>query len=150
VPERLVLVVTSTVGRLPPQTMLGQFVGGDELAEVLARDLADALRERGFGIAAIRVMPDGAELAAARASELAVSNDARAALVVALTGFDLSALRARGRAVVDFHADLVSVDGRPLWSETRTVQTSVRLYRADSDWRSHVRQAAAEMAGDLP
>jgi hypothetical protein len=150
VPERLVLVVASSVGRLPPQTMLGHLVGGEELADVLARDAADALRARGLGIAATRVGPHEAEALEAGALDLAASNGARAALVLVLTRMDLSAIRATGRAEIDLRAQLVSADGRPLWSEARTVRTSVRLYRSDSDWRSHLREAATEVVRDLP
>jgi hypothetical protein len=149
VPERLVLVVTSTVDRLPPQTLIGQLVGGEELSEVLARDAAQALRSRGFAVAATRVAAEDAGPLAVPAAELAEANGAGAALVLVLTRIDASALRSRGRAEIELRAEIVSSDGRALWSEARTVQTSVKLYRADSDWRMHLREAVGDVVRDL-
>jgi hypothetical protein len=47
-------------------------------------------------------------------------------------------------------SSVVGPDGRVLSSAERRAATSETLYRARTDWRSHVRQAVIQLVRELP
>jgi hypothetical protein len=51
---------------------------------------------------------------------------------------------------VELETRLVDKDGHTLWSGTRRSATAVKLYRAQTDWRSHLRQAVSEAVREVP
>jgi hypothetical protein len=148
-PKRVVVVTASQVERPEAGTVSGELLGEDEPRDVMASEARSALRARGFDVLAVRTAP-GAGPGAGLAEELARQQGAEAALVLVLTRMDLSALRPLGRAEVELETRLLDREGRTLWSGTRRSATAVKLYRAQTDWRSHLRQAVSEAVREVP
>jgi hypothetical protein len=71
-------------------------------------------------------------------------------VVLVLTRLDLSALQPLGQAEVELQSMVVGPDGQVLSSDERRATTSENLYRARTDWRSHVRQAVIQAVRELP
>jgi hypothetical protein len=147
---RVVVLAASEAARPRAQSLTAELMGEEEPRDVLAREAGAALRARGRTVLSVHVAPEASGALEAGARELAVRHGADATLLVVLRRMDLSALQATGRAQVELHARLVSATGEALWDADRSVSTSVRLYRAQADWRSHLRQAVVTVLGELP
>jgi hypothetical protein len=148
-PKRVVVVTASRVQAPGAGSVSGQFLGEEEPRDVMASEAKLALRSRGFDVLAVRTAV-GAEPEAGQAEALARQSGAEAAVVMVLTRMDLSVLKPLGRAEVELETRLLANDGRTLWSGTRRRATAVKTYRAQTDWRSHLRQAVSEAAREVP
>lgn len=148
-PSRVV-VVGASVARSPgPRGVVTDLLGGEEPREVVAREAADALRGRGFEVVEVQ-SPSGLAPTSEQAAALARGLQADATVVVVLTGLDLSALQPLGQAAVALEWRMVGPDGRVFASDARRIATTERLYQAQMDWRSHVRQAVIQAIRELP
>jgi uncharacterized membrane-anchored protein len=148
-PKRVVVVTASRVQAPEAGSVSGQLLGEEEPRDVMASEAKLALRSRGFDVLEVRTAL-GAEPEAGQAEALARQSGAEAAVVMVLTRMDLSALKPLGRAEVELETRLLANDGRTLWSGTRRHATSVKTYRAQTDWRSHLRQAVSKAAREVP
>lgn len=148
-PSRVVVVGASVVRSPGPRGLVTNFLGDEEPREVVARETADALRERGFEVVEVQSSPEPAPTPQ-QAAALARGSRADATVVVVLTGLDLSALQPLGQAQVALEWRMVGPDGRVFASDARRATTTERLYQSQMDWRSHVRQAVIQAVRELP
>ena len=148
-PSRVVVLAASRVPRPPPQSLTAQVSGGEDTRDVVARVGAEALRSRGFEVVAVETAM-GPLPSVEQARELAHLYRAEATVLLVLTRMDLSALQPLGQANLELEISLVGADGRVLWSGAHRGATSQNLYRARTNWRSHVRQAVIETVRELP
>ena len=148
-PSRVVVVGASAVSKPAPRGLVGDVLGGDEPRDVVAREGAEALRSRGYEVVAAESLL-GPAPTVEQAAALARQYRAEAAVVLVLTRLDLSALQPLGRAEVELESMMVGPDGQVLSSGERRGATSESLYRARTDWRSHVRQAVVQAVRELP
>lgn len=148
-PKRVVVVTASRVETPEAGSVSRELLGEDEPRDVMASEAKLALRSRGFEVLAVRTAP-GAGPEEGQAEALARQSGAEAAVVMVLTRMDLSVLKPLGRAEVELETRLLDTNGRTLWSGVRRRATAVKTYRAQTDWRSHLRQAVAEAAREVP
>jgi hypothetical protein len=147
--SRVVVVGASAVSKPAPRGLVGDVFGGEEPRDVVAREGAEALRSRGFEVVAAESLL-GPAPTVAQAAALARQYRAEAAVVLVLTRLDLSALQPLGRVEVELESMMVGPQGQVLSSDERRGTTSENLYRARTDWRSHVRQAVVRAVRELP
>lgn len=148
-PQRVVVVAASQVPKPSARTITGEVLGADDPREVVATEAEAALQSRGFTVLASTTAP-GFEPAQEQVLALVEQQHADAAVVLVLKKMDLSALQPLGQMEVELETRLVGRDGRVLWSGTRRGATSERLYRAQADWRSHLRQAVDASVREVP
>lgn len=148
-PKRVVVVTVSRVETPEAGSVSRELLGEDEPRDVMAGQAKRVLRARGFQVLEVRTAP-AAGLEAGEAEALARRSGAEAAVVMVLTRMDLSVLQPLGRAEVELETRLLDKDGRTLWSGRRRSATAVKTYRAQTDWRSHLRQAVAEAVQEVP
>jgi hypothetical protein len=148
-PSRVVVVGASVASKPAPRGLVGDVFGADEPRDVVAREGAEALRSRGYAVVGVEVTP-GPAPTVEQSAALVRQYRAEAAVVLVLTRLDLSALQPLGRAEVQLESMMVGPDGRVLSSGGRRSTTAEKLYRARTDWRSHVRQAVIEAVRELP
>jgi hypothetical protein len=148
-PARVVVLGASVVSKPQPQGLVGDVLGGEEPRDVMAREGAEALRSRGYEVVGVETTP-GPAPTVEQAQALARQYKAEATVVLVLTRLDVSSLQPLGRAEVQLESSVVGPDGRVLSSAERRVATSEKLYRARTDWRSHVRQAVIQWVRELP
>ena len=148
-PARVVVVGVSVAEKPDPRGLIGDMFGGEEPRDVVAREGAQALRSRGYEVVGVETVL-GPAPKVEEAQALARQYKADAAVVLVLTRLDLSSLRPLGRAEVQMESSVVGPDGRVLSSAERRAATSETLYRARTDWRSHVRQAVIQLVRELP
>jgi hypothetical protein len=145
----VVVVAASRVPKPSARTITGEVLSGDEPRDVVADEAESALRSRGFTVLASTTAP-GFEPAEEQVRALVEQQHADAAVVLVLKRMDLSALQPLGQMEVELETRLVGRDGRVLWSGTRRGATTERLYRAQTDWRSHLRQAVDASVREVP
>ncbi|AKJ04219.1 hypothetical protein ATI61_101688 [Archangium gephyra] len=148
-PSRVVVVGASVVPRPAPRGFTGDVFGSENPRDVVAREGAEALRTRGYEVLGVELTA-GAAPTVEQAAALAREYRAEAAVVLVLTRLDLSAMQPLGRAEIELESMMVGPDGRVLSSDDRRSATSQNLYRARTDWRSHVRQAVIQAVRELP
>ncbi len=148
-PSRVVVVGASAVAKPAPRGLVGNVFGGEEPRDVVAREGAEALRSRGYEVVAAESLL-GPAPTVEQAAALARQYRAEAAVVLVLTRLELSALQPLGQAEVELESMMVGPEGQVLSSGERRGATSERLYRARTDWRSHVRQAVVRAVRELP
>ncbi|WP_257446432.1 hypothetical protein [Archangium lipolyticum] len=148
-PSRVVVVGASAVSKPAPRGVVGDVFGGEEPRDVVAREGAEALRSRGYEVVAAESLL-GPAPTVEQAAGLARQYKAEAAVVLVLTRLDLSALQPLGRAEVELESMMVGPDGQVLSNGERRGATTENLYRARTDWRSHVRQAVVQAVRELP
>lgn len=148
-PSRVVVVGASVVDKPAPRGFTGDVFGSEEPRDVVAREGAEALRSRGYTVLGVE-LTGGPAPTAEQSAALARQYGADAAVVLVLTRLDLSAVQPLGRAEVQLEWMMVGPDGRVLSSDERRSATSQNLYRARTDWRSHVRQAVIQAVRELP
>lgn len=148
-PTRVVVVGVSVIEKPRPRGIVGDVFGGEEPRDVVAREGAEALRSRGYEVVGVETVL-GPAPKVEEAQALARQYKADAAVVLVLTRLDLSSLQPLGRAEVQMESSVVGPDGRVLSSAERRAATSETLYRARTDWRSHVRQAVIQLVRELP
>ncbi|HEX8435464.1 hypothetical protein [Archangium sp.] len=149
-PARVVVLAAAVASKPAPRGLIGNvFGGGDEPRDVVAREAAEALRSRGYSVLGVETtLGPGASVE--QASAVARQYQADATVVLVLTRLDLSSIQPLGQAEVELQSMVVGPDGRVLSSDERRATTSERLYRARTDWRSHVRQAVIQAVRELP
>jgi hypothetical protein len=147
--QRVVVIAASRAPTPPVGTISGQLIGESEPREVLAREGRAALEARGFRVLE-SVSTAALEPSVEQVKGLVAQTGAEAAVVLVLRRMDLSALRPLGQAEVEVETRLMDREGRVTWSASREVATAQRLYRAQSDWRSHLRQAVSEAVQEVP
>jgi hypothetical protein len=147
--SRVVVVGASVASKPAPRGLVGDVFGGDEPRDVVAREGAEALRSRGYEVVAAESL-SGPGPTVEEAAALARQYRVEATVVLVLTRLDLSALQPLGRAEVELESMMVGPDGQVLSSDERRGATSENLYRARTDWRSHVRQAVVRAVRELP
>lgn len=148
-PSRVVVVGASVVSKPAPRGLVGDVFGDDEPRDVVAREGAAALRARGYQVLGVELTP-GPAPSVEQSAALARQYQADATVVLVLTRLDLSAVQPLGRAEVQLESMVVGPDGRVLSSGERRSATAENLYRARTDWRSHVRQAVIQAVRELP
>jgi hypothetical protein len=148
-PSRVVMVGVAVVNKPPPQGLVGDVFGSDTPRDVVAREGAEALRSRGFEVLGVEGV-GGPAPTVEQAAEIARRYRADAAVVLVLTRLDLSALRPLGQVEVELESLMVGPTGQVWLQEERRGTTTERLYRAQTDWRSHVRQAVIQSVRELP
>lgn len=149
-PSRVVVVGASVVGKPAPRGFTGDVFGSEEPRDVVAREGAEALRTRGYEVVGVE-LTGGPGPTVEQSAALARQYRADAAVVLVLTRLDLSAVQPLGQAEVELESMVVGPDGRVLSSDERRGGTTARgLYRARTDWRSHVRQAVIQAVRELP
>jgi hypothetical protein len=148
-PSRVVVLASSQVPRPPPQSITGQVAGSEEPRDVVARAGAEALRSRGFEVVAVETAL-GPVPTVEQAGGLARRYGVEGTVLLVLTRMELSALRPLGQAELELETSLVDAEGRVLWSGAHRGATAQNLYRARTDWRSHVRQAVISAVRELP
>ncbi|MFL5354344.1 hypothetical protein [Archangium sp.] len=148
-PSRVVVVGASVVSKPAPRGLVADVFGDDEPRDVVAREGAAALRARGYQVLGVELTP-GPAPTVEQCAAMARQYQADATVVLVLTRLDLSALQPLGRAEVRLESLVVGPDGRVLSSGERQSATSENLYRAQTDWRSHVRQAVIRTVRELP
>jgi hypothetical protein len=132
-----------------PRGIVGDVLGEEEPRDVVAREGAEALRSRGYSVLGVETTP-GPAPSVEQASAVARQYQADATVVLVLTRLDLSSLQPLGQAEVELQSMVVGPEGRVLSSDERRAATSESLYRARTDWRSHVRQAVIQAVRELP
>ncbi|KFA94564.1 hypothetical protein [Archangium violaceum] len=147
--SRVVVVGASVVPRPAPRGFTADVFGSENPRDVVAREGAEALRTRGYEVLGVELTA-GAAPTVEQAAALARQYRAEAAVVLVLTQLDLSSVQPLGRAGIELEAMMVGPDGRVLSSDDRRSTTSQSLYRARTDWRSHVRQAVIQAVRELP
>jgi hypothetical protein len=147
--SRVVVLGASVVSKPAPRGLVGDVFGGEEPRDVVAREAAEALRTRGYTVLGVETAL-GPGPTAEEAGALARQYQAEATVVLVLTLLDVSSLQPLGRAEVELESLVVGPDGRVLSSDERRAATSENLYRARTDWRSHVRQAVIRAVRELP
>lgn len=148
--SRVVVLGASTVGRPAPRGLVGDVMGGgEEPRDVVAREAAEALRSRGYVVLGVETLV-GAAPTVEQASALARQYQAEATVALTVTRLELASLQPLGQAEVELKSLVVGPDGRVLSSGERRAATTERLYRARTDWRSHVRQAVVRAVRELP
>jgi hypothetical protein len=147
--QRVVVIAASRVPKPVAGTISGQLFGESEPREVLALEGKGALEGRGFQVLDA-VTTAALEPSAEQVKELVARHGAQAAVVLVLRRMDLTALQPLGQAEIDVEARLVDREGRVTWSGAREVATAQKLYRARTDWRSHLRQAVSEAVREVP
>ena len=148
-PVRVVMVGAAVVNKPPPQGLVGDVFGSDTPREVVARAGAEALRSRGFEVLGVEGV-GGPAPTVEQAAAIARRYGAEAAVVLVLTRLDLSALRPLGQVEVELESLMVGPAGQVWTRQERHGTTTERLYRAQTDWRSHVRQAVIQSVRELP
>jgi hypothetical protein len=148
-PSRVVVVGASVVPKPAPRGLVGDVFGGEEPREVVAREGAEALRSRGFEVVGTE-MTLGPSPTTEEAAALVRQYRADAAVVLVLTRLDLTAIQPLGQAEVRMDVAMVDAAGQVLASESRRNTLTGTLYRAQSSWRSHVRQAVIQAVRALP
>jgi hypothetical protein len=148
-PSRVVVVGGSVVGKPAPRGFIGDVFGAEEPRDVVAREGAEALRTRGYEVLGVELTV-GPGPTVEQAAALARQYRAEAAVVLVLTRLELSAVQPLGRAEIELESMMVGPDGQVLSSDERRSATSQNLYRARTDWRSHVRQAVIQAVRELP
>ncbi|MFY0567860.1 hypothetical protein ACN28E_29080 [Archangium lansingense] len=149
-PSRVVVVGASVVERPAPRGLVGDVFGAEEPRDVVAREGAEALRTRGYQVLGVE-LTGGPAPTVEQSAALARQYRADAAVVLVLTRLDLSAVRPLGQAEVELESMMVGPDGQVLSSDDHRSNTTARgLYRAQTDWRSHVRQAVIQAVRELP
>ncbi|WP_375765201.1 hypothetical protein NR798_26145 [Archangium gephyra] len=148
-PSRVVVVGASVVQKPAPRGLTGDVFGSEEPRDVVAREGAEALRTRGYEVLGVE-LTGGPAPSVEQSAALARQYGADAAVVLVLTRLDVSAVQPLGRAEVQLEWMMVGPDGRVLSSDERRSATSQNLYRARTDWRSHVRQAVIQAVRELP
>ena len=149
--SRVVVLGASTVSVPASRGLVGDLsgAGGEEPRDVVAREAAGALRSRGYVVLGVETVL-GPAPTVEQASSLARQYGAEATVVLVLTRLDVSSLQPLGRAEVELESLMVGPDGRVLSSDERRAATAESLYRARTDWRSHVRQAVVRAVRELP
>jgi hypothetical protein len=147
-PSRVVVLGVSVVSKPAPRGLVGDVLGGEEPRDVVAKAAAEALRSRGYEVVGVETAL-GPVPTVEDASSLARRYKADATVVLVLTRLELSSLQL-GRAEVALESMMVGPDGRVLTSDERQSATSENLYRARTDWRSHVRRAVIQAVRELP
>ncbi|PTL85585.1 hypothetical protein [Vitiosangium sp. GDMCC 1.1324] len=147
--SRVVVVGASVVAQPAPRGLVSNAFGDDSPREVVAREGAEALRSRGYQVLGVELTA-GPAPSVEQAAELARQYRADAVVVLLLTRLDLSALQPLGQAEVELESMMVGPDGRVLSSGERRSTTTENLYRARTDWRSHVRRAVIQAVRELP
>lgn len=148
-PSRVVVLGASVMPRPAPRGLVSNVFGAEEPRDVVARLGAEALSARGFEVVDVEALA-GAPPSLEEAAHQASRAHADATVVLVLTRLDLSALQPLGQAEVALEWRMVGPDGRVFADASRRATTTERLYRAQSDWRSHVRQAVIQAVGELP
>ncbi|WNG47775.1 hypothetical protein F0U60_29330 [Archangium minus] len=148
-PSRVVVVGASVVQKPAPRGLVGDVFGDDEPRDVVAREGAEALRSRGYQVLGVELTP-GPAPTVEQCAALARQYRADAVVVLELTRLDLSAVQPLGRAEVQLESMMVDPQGQVLSSDEHRSTTSETLYRARTDWRSHVRQAVIQAIRELP
>ena len=148
-PSRVVVLGASEVPKPAPRGLVGNVFGAEEPRDVVAREGAEALRARGYEVLWVESMA-GPAPTVPQASALARRYRADATVVLVLTRLDLSALQPLGQVEVDLESLMVGPTGHVWASHERRAATTERLYRARTDWRSHVRQAVIQSVRELP
>lgn len=149
-PSRVVVVGASVVHKPAPRGLTGNVFGAEEPRDVVAREGAEALRSRGYEVLGVELTA-GPAPTVEQSAALARQYHADAAVVLVLTRLELSAVQPLGQAEVELESMMVGPDGRVLSSDERQSNTTARgLYRARTDWRSHVRQAVIQAVRELP
>jgi hypothetical protein len=148
-PERVVVLAASVASKPAARGLVSDVFGGEEPRDVVAREGAEALRSRGYAVLGVELTL-GPAPSVEQASAVARQYKADATVVLVLTRLDLSALRPLGQAEVELQSLVVGPDGRVLSSDERRATTSENLYRARTDWRSHVRKAVVQAVRELP
>ncbi len=148
-PARVVVLAASVASKPAPRGLIGDVLGGEEPRDVVAREGAEALRSRGYSVLGVETM-SGPAPTVEQASAVARQYQADATVVLVLTRLDLSSLQSLGQVKVELQSMVVGPDGRVLSSDERRAITSESLYRARTDWRSHVRQAVIQAVRELP
>lgn len=147
-PSRVVVVGASVVARPAPRGLVTNAFGDDAPRDVVAREGAEALRSRGYQVLGVELSAGAPSVE--QAAGLARQYRADAVVVLVLTRLDLSALQPLGQAEVEVESMMVGPDGSVLSSGDRRSTTTENLYRARTDWRSHVRRAVIQAVRELP